>query len=347
VARPEPRSAQAAAQAAALSSSIAGAVDLSALKARAEARPQAGGPSAAGPPAVGGPGAGGPAAGGPGAAGPAGSVIVDVTEETFQAEVVDRSMDVPVVVDLGASYSGASQQLTPVLEKLAAQGRGGWVLAKVDLDASPQISQLFRVQSIPTVVVVAVGQPVTQFTGAAPEDELRTWIAQLLDALRERMPGIAAAEAGAGAAAPTDAEPAEPPEDPRFTAAEDALERGDYDAAAAAYEQILAAEPANAEAAAALAQVRFVARAERTDPSVVARADAAPDDLDAQLAAADAEVAGNRVEDAFARLVRAVGRTAGEDRDRVREHLVGLFELFGPDDPRVTAARRALGRVLF
>jgi putative thioredoxin len=157
------------------------------------------------------------------------------------------------------------------------------------------------------------------------------------------MPAIREAEGAAGAVE----EPEEEPDDPRFTAAEDALEQGDYAAAESAYQQILAAEPANEQAAAALSQVRFLARAENVDPSAVARADAAPDDIDAQLAAADAEVATDGVEEAFARLVATVGRTFGEDRDRVREHLVGLFELFPTDDPRVTAARRALARALF
>jgi putative thioredoxin len=158
------------------------------------------------------------------------------------------------------------------------------------------------------------------------------------------MPGIAAAEQ---AAAGVGAEPVEEPEDPRFLAAEDALERGDYAAAEAAYRQVLAVEPANEQATAALAQVRFLARAENADPSAIARADADPSDVDAQLAAADAELADNRVEAAFARLVATVGRTFGDDRDRVREHLVGLFELFPGDDPRVATARRALARALF
>ena len=335
VARPDSRQA---AQAAALSSSMAGAVDLSGLKARAESR-SAGPADAAGPPASSG-GAAPPAAGGAPAA------IVDVTEATFQAEVIDRSMDIPVIVDLWAEWCGPCKQLSPVLEKLARESRGAWVLAKIDVDANPRISQAFQVQSIPTVIVVAGGQPVTQFSGAQPEPELRQWIGQLLDALREQMPGIAAAEAAAGEAGDLE-EPVEVPEDPRFVAAEEALEQGDYAGAEAAYEAILAAEPANPEAAAALTQVRFLARAEATDPTAVARADADPDDLDAQLAAADAEVAGNQVEPAFDRLVRTVGRTAGEDRDRVRTHLVGLFELFGPDDERVTRARRALARVLY
>lgn len=307
---------------AALSSALAGAVDLAALKARSEAaaRPQP------------------PAADGPGTPSP---YIVDVTEQTFQTEVLERSQQVPVVVDLWASWCGPCKQLSPVLERLAVAANGAWYLAKVDVDAEQRIAQAFGVQSIPMVMAVVAGQPVDGFTGALPEPQVREWIAALLNALRDKMPAIRQAEQGDAAG------PVEEPEDPRFTAAEDALERGDYPAAEAAYQEILAAEPANEQAKAALGQVRFLARAELADPSAVARADAAPDDVDAQLAAADAELAGDRVEAAFERLVALVGRTAGEDRDRAREHLVGLFELFAPDDPRVTKARRSLARALF
>jgi putative thioredoxin len=324
VSRPDPRQA---AQTAALSRTLAGAVDLSALKARSDAaaRPQAAPQQADG--------------------GDTGSpFIVDVTEQSFQADVLERSLEVPVVVDLWATWCGPCKQLSPVLERLAAAANGAWVLAKVDVDANPRIAQAFGVQSIPMVVAVVGGQPVDAFNGALPEPQVRQWISALLDALRDRMPAIAEAEGGAAA---TEAEPVEEPEDPRFTAAEDALERGDYAAAEQAYQQILAEEPANEQAAAALSQVRFLARAESADPSAIARADAAPDDVDAQLAAADAELAGDNVEAAFDRLVKTVARTSGEDRDRVREHLVGLFELFPADDARVSAARRALARALF
>jgi putative thioredoxin len=318
---------------------MAGAVDLSGLKARAEQRtPAAGAPQRPADPAGGG---GPPAAAG----GAAPAVVLDVTEETFQAEVIERSMQVPVVVDLWAEWCGPCKQLSPVLEKLAAEGRGAWILAKIDVDANPRISQAFQVQSIPHVVVVAGGQPVTSFNGAQPEPQLRQWITQLLDALRDQMPGIAEAEARAGGE--VDAEPVEEPEDPRIVAAEEALERGDYAAAAQAYEQILASEPAHAEAAAALAQVKFLERAESADPSAIGRADAAPDDVDAQIAAADAQVAAQDVTGAFDRLVQTVARTAGDDRDRARTHLVELFELFGTEDERVTTARRALARALY
>jgi putative thioredoxin len=305
---------------------MAGAVDLAALKARSDAaaRQQAAPSGAAG--------------------GGSAQLVIDVTEASFQTDVLERSMTVPVVVDLWATWCGPCKQLSPVLERLAEAGNGAWVLAKVDIDANPRIAQAFGVQSVPMVVAVVGGQPVDAFNGAQPEPQVRQWITALLDALRDRMPAIRDAESGAAAAAD---EPVEEPEDPRFTAAEDALEQGDYSAAEAAYLQILAVEPANEQARAALSQVRFLVRAEAADPSAVARADSAPDDVDAQLAAADAEIADDRVEAAFARLVATVARTDAADRDRVREHLVGLFELFPVDDPRVTAARRALARALF
>ncbi|MBW4716523.1 tetratricopeptide repeat protein [Saccharothrix obliqua] len=315
--RPDPR------KTAALSAALSGAVDLGALKARADAvrqRPASAPPSA---------GDGGPS-----------PWVLDVTEATFQS-VVERSMDIPVVVELTASWSPEAGQLSPVLERAARAGGGAWLLARVDLDASPRVGQVFGVQSVPTVVAVAAGQPVDAFAGPLPEAEFQQWITRLLDALRDRLPGIKAAEAAVGGGE------VEEPEDPRFTAAEEAFERGDFDGAIAGYEAILAAEPGNAEAKAALAQVRFTARAESLTPDAVAAADARPDDVDAQLAAADVELAGQDVEKAFGRLIDTVRRVFGEDRDRVREHLVGLFELFPADDERVAKARRNLASALF
>lgn len=312
---------------AAMSAAISGAVDLSALKARADSAGRSQVPGAA------------PDQGN-------GAWVLDVTEQSFQADVVDRSMQVPVVVDLWATWCGPCKQLSPVLERLAEAARGAWVLAKIDVDANPRIAQTFGVQSLPTVIAIAGGQPVDAFSGAQPEPQVQQWITSILDALRDRLPGIRAAEQGApgdGAAGPA----AEEPGDPRFAAAEAAVVAGDYAAAEVAYQRILDAEPTNEQARLALTQVRFLARAESADPSAVTRADAAPHDVDAQLAAADVEVAGQQPERAFERLVGAVRRLTGDDRDRVRAHLVELFELFGPDDPRVTPARRALARALF
>lgn len=301
-----------------MSAALSGAVDLSALKARADAaRQQQAQPTQAA------------------SSGGAQGNVIDVTEAGFQADVVERSLRQLVVVDLWADWCGPCKQLSPVLERLANESNGAWVLAKIDVDANPRIAQLFGVQSIPTVVAIAGGQPVDAFSGALPEPEIKKWLGSLLDALKDKLPGI------------PDAGPVEEPEDARFTEAEAAFERGDYAAAEAAYQRILDAEPANPEAAAALAQVRFAARAADADPSAIARADADPSDLDAQFAAADFEVAQNKVEEGFARLIAAVRRTAGPDRNRVREHLVGLFELFDPADERVAKARRDLASALF
>jgi putative thioredoxin len=162
---------------------------------------------------------------------------------------------------------------------------------------------------------------VDAFAGALPEPQVREWINGLLDG---------------------DSEP-----DPRFTEAEKAIERGDYATAEAVYQQILGADPANQQARDALAQVRFMARAETADPAAIERADANPGDLDAQLDAADTEVSLDRADRAFARLVDIVRRTSGEERNRVRQHLVELFGLFPADDPRVAAARRDLARALY
>ncbi|MDQ7802572.1 tetratricopeptide repeat protein [Amycolatopsis sp. A133] len=317
-----------AAKSAALSAALSGAVDLSALKARAEAAQRQPAPSA------------GPAGGeGPPPRSAPGDAVIDVTEATFQAEVVERSLHQLVVVDLWAEWCGPCKQLSPVLERMAAESGGAWVVAKVDVDANPRIAQLFGAQSIPTIVAIAGGQPVDAFSGALPEPEIRKWINALLDALRDKLPGIRDAEAAGGLA--------EEPEDPRFTEAEEAFERGDFAAAQAAYERILDVEPANELAKNALAQVKFTARAESADPEARAKADADPSDLAAQLDAADLDIAENDVEAGFKRLIDAVRRTAGEDRNRVREHLVALFDLFDPADDRVMKARRDLASALF
>ncbi|MEV0680287.1 tetratricopeptide repeat protein [Actinosynnema sp. NPDC050436] len=316
--RPDPR------KTAALSAALSGAVDLGALKARADAARQ----RTTAPPT---------SAASDGGQSP---WVLDVTEATFQS-VVERSLDVLVVVELTAAMSPEAGRLSPVLEQAARAGGGAWILARVDLEVSPRVGQAFGVQSVPTVVAMAAGQPVDAFVGPMPAAEFDQWIARLLDALRDRLPGIKAAEAGGSG------EPLEEPEDPRFVAAEEAFERGEFDQAIAAYEAILSAEPANADAKAALAQVRFTARAEGLSADAVTAADERPDDVDAQLAAADVELANQEVERAFARLIDLVRRVFGDDRDRVREHLVGLFELFPADDSRVTVARRQLASALF
>jgi putative thioredoxin len=315
--RPDPRTQ---AQQARLAATMAGAVDLAAVKARSEAAQRA---QSTPPPSATAP------------AGSPGSAVVDVTEQTFQTEVLDRSFQVPVVLDLWAEWCGPCKQLSPVLERLAAEGGGSWVLAKIDVDANPALAQALRVQGIPAVKAVWQGQLVAEFTGAIPEDQARQFVTEL----------VQVTTGGAVPAAGDDA--GQPADDPRLDLAEDALERGDLEAAEAAYRAILADDPEHPDAALALQQVQLFRRAEEAGPDAVAAADAAPDDVAAQTRAADFLLGTGQVEAAFDRLLAVVRRTAGDDRDLARTHLLELFSVVGDADPRVSAARRALAALLF
>lgn len=308
---------------------MSGAVDLAAVKARSEAAARA---ASAPAPA-------------------AGQYAIEATEANFQAEVLDRSFQVPVLLDLWADWCEPCKTLSPILERLAAEGAGSWILAKIDVEANQRISQMLQVQSIPTVFAVIGGQLVPGFQGALPEAQVREFIKALLQAAQQA--NLSGAGAGAGQPPASDpaagqpAGPPAPPEDERFTLAEAALEDGDFDLAAERYQAILSAEPANQEAQLALLQVGLLKRLSALPSDALARALASPDDVPAQLAAADAELANNQVEAAFARLVGLVRRLRGDDRTPVRDRLVEYFDLLGPDDPRVVPARRDLANALF
>ncbi|GLF94726.1 tetratricopeptide repeat protein [Streptomyces yaizuensis] len=319
--------------------SMSGVVDLAAVKAAGEAKAKAEQARAEA------------ARQGGGGAVPPSSLVIDVDEAGFERDVLQRSTEVPVVIDFWAEWCQPCKQLSPVLERLAQEYSGRFVLAKIDVDANQMLMQQFGVQGIPAVFAVVAGQALPLFQGAAPETQIRQTLDQLIQVAEERF-GLTGIAVDADAPDGPDASeaPAAPvgPYDAALHAAVQALDAGDFAGAVRAYENVLSDDPANTEAKLGLAQARLLGRVRDMDAQKV-RAEAAgkPADVAAQLAVADLDLVGGHVEHAFGRLVDTVRVTVGEDREAVRVRLLELFEVIGGDDPRVTAARQALARVLF
>ncbi|CAL9418268.1 tetratricopeptide repeat protein [Streptomyces sp. enrichment culture] len=320
--------------------SMSGVVDLAAVKAAQEAKAKAEQARAEAA-----------RQGGGGAVSPA-DLVIDVDEAGFERDVLQRSTEVPVVIDFWAEWCEPCKQLSPVLERLAVEYDGRFLLAKIDVDANQMLMQQFGIQGIPAVFAVVAGQALPLFQGAAGEAQIRQTLDQLVQVAEQRfgLTGLTVdpeAEPG-GATAPAAAEVPAGPYDALLEAAVQALDSGDLGGAIQAYRNVLADDPGNPEAKLGLVQAELLQRVQGLDPQKV-RAEAAekPGDARAQIAAADLDLVGGHVEDAFGRLIETVGRTAGDEREAARVRLLELFEVVGAEDPRVTAARRALARALF
>ncbi|MEW1545376.1 tetratricopeptide repeat protein [Streptomyces tsukubensis] len=317
--------------------SMSGVVDLAAVKAAGEAKVKAEQARAEAA-----------RQGGGGAVAPS-SLVIDVDEAGFEQEVLQRSAEVPVVLDFWAEWCQPCKQLGPLLEKLALEYNGRFVLAKIDVDANQLLMQQFGIQGIPAVFAVVAGQALPLFQGAAPEQQIRATLDQLIEVAEQRfgLTGIAVDADAEGAPAEEQAPPPGP-YDALLAAAVDALDAGDFAGAVQAYRNVLSDDPGNTEAKLGLAQADLLGRVKDLNPQRVREEAAArPEDVTAQIAAADLDLVGGHVEDAFGRLVETVRRTRGEERDAARLRLLELFEVVGGDDPRVTAARSALARVLY
>jgi putative thioredoxin len=275
---------------------------------------------------------------------PGASYVVEVTEQTFEAEAIRKSVKHPVVVEFYSPRVATGQQLSDALIEVADASDGKFLLARLNVDTAPGIVQALGLQAVPTVIALINGQLAPLFQGVLPKDQVQAAIDQLLKA--------AVANGIVGRAEPVGSEQTETPEaepeaDPRFAAADAALEKGDFATARDEFEKLLQANPNDAEAQLGKAQAGLFARAAALDPqSTLAAADGSGD-LNTQLAAADVEMITGRAEAAFARLIGLIKTLSGEERNQVRVRLLELFETLGNADERVLKARRDLMTALF
>lgn len=284
-------------------------------------------------------------AGAPASAPSGSSYAVSVNEENFQ-QVLESSMTAPVLLVLfSPSRVPESAQLAQDLATLSGEFEGRFLVAMADVDATPQIAQALQAPTVPLVVAVVDGRPMPLMQEVVPLDQLRTLLQQVMQQLTAQ--GITGRHQPRHPDGASD-DTAEPAVDPRYAPAQDALERGDIDGAVAEYQKLVDANPADTEAGAGLAMAQVLQRTQGVDLNAARAAAAeAPDDVDAQTLVADLDLLGGHVEDAFGRLIELVRRTSDDDRDRAREHLLGLFAAVGNDDARVLAARRNLASALF
>ncbi|KYH45798.1 tetratricopeptide repeat protein [Branchiibius sp. NY16-3462-2] len=279
----------------------------------------------------------------PGGSVPAAGLVQEVDDQSFGA-AVEMSLDVPVILAVYSGARPASQQHVDELAGIVGEYGGRLVLATADIDTAMQIRQALQVQQVPMVLALIKGQPLPLYMGPQPADAVRGVFDQVLQA---------AQQAGVTGTVPVDGEPAsaqepEPEEDPLLTQAYDAIEAGDYDAAIAAYDQLLATNPGDEGARLGRGQVLLLQRTADLDATAVREAAAQnPTDFTAQTQVADLDLLGGHVEDAFARLIDLVKATSGDEKTAAREHLIGLFDIIGPTDERVKKARTALMSALY
>lgn len=266
--------------------------------------------------------------------------------EANAGEYLQESSRRPIYVLLCSAAAPQCDELRErVVTHLARYGNTvGLVI--VDVDAEPGLAEAFQLQAVPAMLALMAGRPVPLFQGTPDDQQLTDVFAQVAEVALQA--GMDVRDSGEAAAATDEGEPEEKPLPPLHQEAFDAIEREDYVAAVAAYDRALEQNPKDAEARAGRAQVSLIARSGAVDAVAVRKAAAdAPDDVDAQLAVADVDVLGGMVDDAFDRVIDVVRVTAGPERESARARLIELFDVVGPADPRVNAARQRLASALY
>jgi putative thioredoxin len=257
---------------------------------------------------------------------------VAVTAENLTTEFLPLSKTRAVILFCWSPRSAESIEMLNVMGTLEATYKGSWSLGHVDIDAQPQVAQALQTQKIPYAVALINEQIVPLFEQAYPEAQIRLVLDKVL---------TLAAEQGVG---DVPVEIIEPEEEEAVAA----LEAGDFATAEVAYKKLLARKPTDSFAKLGLAQTQLLIRTDGLVlDAVIKEATDNPSDLSLQLRAADMEIVNGGVEAAFTRLLHAVKESAGDERNRAKEHLLSLFALVDPADPRLTAARSALANALF
>lgn len=273
------------------------------------------------------------------------SLVIDGTDANF-GELLELSNTIPIIVELSTEWSEPGKVLTPVLETIVTEYAGRFLLARVDIEANPQLAQAFQATSIPTVAAVIGGQPVQLFTGALAEAGVRDIFERLLQLAAEE--GVTGTAEVAAAPDQTVEEPVPAPLPPHHAEAYEAIESGDFATAQREYRTAIAQDPNDAMARAGLAQVNLLARLQgKTLDQIRSGAASAPDDLDAQLLVADLDLSGGHLDDAFDRLLGLFPAQDPAGRNAIRERILELFEVIGADAPQVAPTRSRLTALLY
>jgi putative thioredoxin len=269
---------------------------------------------------------------------PGASYVMDVDAAGLEA-LLAQSAKFPVVLELNSPRANAAE-LSAALEELANAAGGAYLLARVNVDAEPQVAAAFGIQAVPAVIAVIAGQLAPLWQGTRSKEDAKAYIDQLLQ--------VASANGITGRAQPVSVDESAGP-DPRYAAADEALAAGDFDRAVAEFDKLLNTTPRDLEARAGRAQAALLARVTKVgDPEAALRAaQTRPEDSEAQLVAADIELTRGRLAESFGRVIAIVRDNAGEAREAARLRLLELFETVAPDDPAVLKARRDLMSALF